>query len=122
MSNAKIVRDTEGQFYGISFNCPGCTWSDGSPMPCTLHVNWLPVGEQESPHAAGKPHWGFNGDFDAPTFTPSINSWWGGDGEGDDHIPLHRCHTFITDGRIQFLGDCTHALVGQTVDLPEIDE
>ncbi len=20
------------------------------------------------------------------------------------------CHTFVTDGRIQFLGDCTHAL------------
>jgi hypothetical protein len=25
-------------------------------------------------------------------------------------------------GRIQFLGDCTHALAGQTVDLPEIQE
>jgi hypothetical protein len=29
------------------------------------------------------------------------------------------CHSFVTDGRIQFLGDCTHALAGQTVDLPE---
>ena len=29
------------------------------------------------------------------------------------------CHTFVTDGRIQFLGDCTHALAGQTVDLPD---
>ncbi len=29
-----------------------------------------------------------------------------------------RCHTFITDGRIQFLGDCSHKLAGQTVDLP----
>lgn len=28
------------------------------------------------------------------------------------------CHSFVTDGRIQFLGDCTHALAGQTVDLP----
>lgn len=24
-----------------------------------------------------------------------------------------------TDGRIQFLNDCTHALAGQTVDLPD---
>ncbi|MGT2429227.1 hypothetical protein ACU4HD_11865 [Cupriavidus basilensis] len=24
------------------------------------------------------------------------------------------CHSFVTDGHIQFLGDCTHALAGQT--------
>lgn len=30
-----------------------------------------------------------------------------------------RCHSFVTDGRIQYLGDCTHALAGQTVDLPD---
>jgi hypothetical protein len=28
------------------------------------------------------------------------------------------CHSFVVDGRIQFLGDCTHHLAGQTVDLP----
>ena len=33
-----------------------------------------------------------------------------------------RCHSFVTDGRIQFLSDCTHALAGQTVDLPDIKE
>lgn len=26
---------------------------------------------------------------------------------------------FIRDGQIQFLGDCTHALAGKTVPLPE---
>ena len=30
------------------------------------------------------------------------------------------CHSFVTDGRIQFLADCTHPLAGQTVDLPEV--
>lgn len=29
------------------------------------------------------------------------------------------CHSFVTDGKIRFLGDCTHALKGQTVDLPD---
>jgi len=24
----------------------------------------------------------------------------------------------VVDGRMQFLGDCTHALAGQTVDIP----
>lgn len=28
------------------------------------------------------------------------------------------CHSFVTDGCIQYLGDCTHRLAGQTVDLP----
>lgn len=31
----------------------------------------------------------------------------------------YTCHSFVTDGRIQFLGDCTHSLAGQTVDLPD---
>jgi hypothetical protein len=30
----------------------------------------------------------------------------------------HRCHSFVVDGQIQFLGDCTHKLAGQTVPLP----
>ena len=38
--------------------------------------------------------------------------------ESFDHIDTV-CHSFVTDGRIQFLGDCTHSLAGQTVDLPE---
>lgn len=28
------------------------------------------------------------------------------------------CHSFVREGRIQFLGDCTHRLAGHTVDLP----
>jgi hypothetical protein len=28
------------------------------------------------------------------------------------------CHVFIKAGMIQFLGDCTHALAGQTVPIP----
>jgi hypothetical protein len=25
------------------------------------------------------------------------------------------CHSFVREGQIQFLGDCTHAFAGQTV-------
>ena len=32
------------------------------------------------------------------------------------------CHSFVIDGRIQFLSDCTHALANQTVDLPDWTE
>jgi hypothetical protein len=40
---------------------------------------------------------------------------WGKDGEGGKDV----CHSFVRDGQIQFLGDCTHALKGQTVERPE---
>jgi len=78
--------------------------------------------------------WTFNGDFAKPTFRASMLVKWfryddfksvsdgtakvGPDGKypGLDIV----CHSFVTDGKIQFLGDCTHELVGQTVDLPEV--
>ncbi len=56
--------------------------------------------------------WKFNGDYEKPTVTPSLLVTNGN--------PLYRCHSFITDGRIQFLSDCTHELAGQTVDLIEL--
>ncbi|WP_419877659.1 DUF6527 family protein [Brevibacillus centrosporus] len=53
--------------------------------------------------------WNFNGDFKQPTFRPSLHY-------------VGRCHSFITDGRIQFLPDCSHDLAGNTVDLPDVEE
>lgn len=32
------------------------------------------------------------------------------------------CHSFVIDGRIQFLGNCMHKLAGQTVDLPDWED
>jgi hypothetical protein len=31
------------------------------------------------------------------------------------------CHSYIRNGRIEFLPDCTHARAGQTVDIPGYD-
>jgi hypothetical protein len=55
--------------------------------------------------------WIFNGDMDKPTVIPSILV--------DRDKPERRCHSFIKDGKIQFLSDCHHALAGKIVDLPE---
>lgn len=83
----------------VSFWCPGC--NDAHQV-----VVESPTG------------WGFNGDLEYPTFTPSVLVRYGhlpdGGPMGTDPI----CHSFVTDGRIQFLGDCTHALAGQNVALP----
>lgn len=84
----------------IYFECPGC---EG--------VHGIAIGD-----GAG-PRWGFNGNVDQPTFTPSIKvtcDW----GDPPKHMV---CHSFVTDGKIQFLADCTHELAGQTVDLPDWD-
>jgi len=58
--------------------------------------------------------WTFNNNFQKPTFTPSLLC--------NQHDPETRCHSFVTDGRIQFLGDCHHELAGQTVDLHNVED
>jgi hypothetical protein len=75
----------------ILFHCPGC----GRVHPFDKR-------------------WAFNGNEEAPTFTPSllVHAKDGGT----------ECHSFVTDGRIQFLADSRHALAGQTVDLPDWTE
>ena len=72
-----------------AFHCPGC----------------------EHGHHVSVPMWTWNGSLTLPTFTPSLLV--------NAHDPAFRCHSFVKDGRIQFLGDCHHSLAGQTVDLPD---
>ncbi|MCW2239237.1 DUF6527 family protein [Azospirillum canadense] len=94
---SKILRSVEGG--GLMFWCPGC---DGAHM--------VRVGDGPGPR------WGYNGNPDAPTFTPSILV-----NAGRLNPMAHVCHSFVTDGRIQFLNDCTHHLAGQTAEIPAWD-
>lgn len=58
--------------------------------------------------------WNFNGDFEKPTFTPSVLIRWP---EGDVQ---KMCHFNVTDGMITFHNDgTTHDKAGHT--LPLID-
>lgn len=108
---------------GLMFWCPGCK-----------HAHQIKTGNGPGPR------WGWNGNAEKPTFTPSVlvtgrdftekgeaeyEAWIDAGSPRLEGGKLHQfesadtvCHTFVTDGRIQFLGDCTHALAGQTVDLP----
>ncbi len=54
--------------------------------------------------------WQWNGNMDLPTFTPSLLCNPSGE---------RRCHSFVRDGKIEYLSDCHHALAGQTVDMLE---
>lgn len=121
MARAKLVTDGEGRFYGVRFNCPGCALDRGLAPgdfggAVVLPTDWTPPGYERSPHMSTAV-WGFSGDLDRPTFTPSVLTT---SNHGPERREL-RCHSFVAGGRIQFLSDCTHSLADQTVDLPEIE-
>lgn len=54
--------------------------------------------------------WSFNGDYQQPTFTPSMGANLR---QQQQHHPV--CHSFVKEGVWQFLGDCTHNMAGQHV-------
>ena len=89
-------------------------------LPGPLPNRILPVmigGRRE-----GTPNWTWNGSVDLPTVKPSILTKGAGrkyleEGKYIEHV----CHSFVNDGKVQFLSDCTHELAGQTVDLLDID-
>ncbi len=121
----KLRQSEDGK---VLFRCPGCDAAHG-----------INVGKGPGPRR------GWNGSGDAPTFTPSVRvrGIRAPDGRevmtpaeeaeydaifaagGSEAVLASRfgttCHTFVTDGRIQFLDDCSHKLAGQTVDLPDWD-
>ena len=101
---SNVLRSLSGGM--VAFWCPGCDSAHG------IRVS----GEQ--------PLWEWDGNADAPTFAPSINSQWHGQREvGFIMVEVREiCHSFVRGGRIEFLGDCTHALKGQAVPLPNWPE
>jgi len=74
----------------ITFWCPGCACAHGVSVQPTVSNGWT-----------------WNGDVEKPTFSPSVLA-----------LGEKRCHSFIQDGKFQFLGDCEHNLKGQTVAIP----
>lgn len=95
-----VLRSVTG---GYMFFCPGC----------------------QSPHVVGVPGWSFDGNLDRPTFSPSIKVTYNGrdadqsQSDGSRVIPSI-CHSFVCGGRIEFCTDSTHAMSGQSADLPPL--
>jgi hypothetical protein len=99
----------------VAFWCPGCS-----------QAHQITVSRDAAPDG---PCWGFDGNVKRPTFTPSILVACAARRMTDEEysramqgekidLPQMRCHSYVTKGRILFLQDCTHALAGKTVDLP----
>jgi hypothetical protein len=114
-SKLRHCKDGNQEYDMLWFWCPGCN-----------EYHAVSINSQ------GHPVWGFNGSEESPTITPSIlvrgtkrltneEAERILHGEKIEPTPLV-CHSFVRDGRIEFLSDCTHALAGQTVELPNDED
>lgn len=108
----------------------------------TRYTFWCPGCQDTHTFSCGvpdAPSWQFDGNLTAPTIHPSLMVKCGH--YVDDHKPgdhcwctfrddhgkpapfsCYRCHSYLKAGRLEFLGDCTHALAGQIVELPDLPE
>lgn len=68
------------------------------------------------------PSWVFNENAESPTFTPSVLVTYPQHNSAKEEAKEYRCYSFITDGKIKYLSDCTHKFAGRTVELPDIDK
>jgi hypothetical protein len=124
----KFKRWEGGGQAGYSFFCPGCK------------------ERHQVRTEGGASRWSFNGDVEKPVLSPSVlvtsghyaagrnadgSCWCTYNAEqlakGEPPAPhsCQRCHSFVgcngaQPGQIIFLGDSTHELVGQTVELPDL--
>lgn len=94
-----LFRPSEGS---LAFECAACE------MPHVIKIRGL----DKSGHPVV---WDWDGSVDRPTFQPSLLLRWE---EGQARTP-QCCHFFVRGGQIQYLDDCTHALAGKTVPIPE---
>ena len=104
------IANPEGNSPDYLFFCPGCG---------NAHGVWT-----TKRNGVGSV-WKFNGSMDKPTFEPSLLVNATRDITPEEHrrimdgeklnIPKVRCHSYVRNGQIEYLGDCTHALAGKTV-------
>lgn len=106
---------------GFIWWCPGCKQSHG-----------INVGQSSGPN------WSWNNDPEKPSFSPSVlvrgtrqdltdeeEVQFDKDAETltreqllEHPVYSFRCHSFVENGHIRFLNDCTHELANQTVPIP----
>lgn len=102
---AKLKLSEDGS--EVRFRCPGC----GS-----VHI--LNVKDK-------LPVWSWNGSTKTPTFQPSVLAKGMMPNDDPDKFDDPKfdqpyvCHSFVKDGKIEFLGDCTHPSANKTLDLPD---
>lgn len=98
------INNQDGQLSGYEYWCFSCR-----------QTHWIPTEE-----ASGHKLWSFNRNMTHPTFGPSIKI--------TAPPSKYCCHHHVTDGRIEYCGDCHHnfsgrdaqEFAGKTIDMQPI--
>ena len=98
----RVLDNSQDGFVG--WFCPGCK-----------RRHYVPVGPKH------QNSWGWNKDLVEPTLTPSVLGDWHEWDDATQASTRHVCHAFITNGKIQFLADCTHEHAGKTVPMVKLE-
>lgn len=83
---------------------------EGAPDDQRSYIYWCPGCEDNHQIIVAPGYWGFDGDLERPTVDGSVlvrGSVW----------ENRACHSYIRDGKIEFLSDSTHDLAGHTVEM-----
>ena len=72
-----------------------------------------------APAIDGSRGWAWNGSEEMPTISPSVLVTGVRGDTGEEAL---RCHSFVREGRIEYLSDCLHEMAGKTVDLEPIEQ
>lgn len=110
------------------YKLEGSTYKPCAPQVAThvcIHTpgpfcnRFIPIIQSGSRRDHQGPVWSWNGDTEKPTLKPSVltrtEDWSSG-----ECIKIV-CHTWINDGKVQFLSDCSHEFAGQTLDLLDVE-
>ena len=84
--------------HSLLFHCPGCG-----------HAHSYRI--KPDPDNAQAPVWTWNQSMEQPTFRASLLN------QAPYPDGMRICHLYVTDGKIEYLNDCTHELAGQTIEM-----
>lgn len=93
-----VIEESNGTLF---FECPGCKMLHG------VNIN-----------RPNSPKWSWDGNKSKPTFSPSVLVT----GKYGAEQKELRCHSFVKNGEIQFLNDCSHELAGKTVPMVKLED
>ena len=95
-----------GEIAHLDAFCPACDRVHSFSVDLEGHGKWR---EED-------PVWDFDGNWESPTFSPSMLA---NKDDANEYFPI--CHSFLKNGHWEYLEDSTHELAGQTVAVPKPD-
>lgn len=116
MTKKALPLRQDGEVTGCYVWCQGCKHTHFFPTNILYYTR---IEQRTGKTLSKKPVWTFNGNYERPTFTPSLRQYYT---HPETKQEITTCHNIITDGKIQFCDDCPHEFKGQTLELEVIPE